>query len=474
MYQPLPVLFLSLNYHFSGMNPSPMHLFNLLLHLINIILVFRLVGLLFRNRNIALIIAFIFAIHPMNVEAVSWISARSSGMYTCFYLLSLIFYIRYVNLDLKTRFFIYSFLFFVLSLFSKSQAVTLPLVLILIDLFYQRKLVTGKVILEKIPFFILSIIFSWITINNPSAKEIMTKGMLANYSPLDDFFMVCYSFGFYMVRFLAPFNLCAAYVYPPKTGSLLPFGYYLSPLILVAAGLLIYRFRRIKFVKFGALLFLATIFINIQLIPSRLVIVADRYGYFPYLGLMIISVALIKQLIDQYPLLFRKYKTAGLALLLCYAAFFSVTLVSRNATWNNDYVFMSDMINKNPPVPYLYRAYGTRGNWLKRQNRPEEALQDYSKAIDLKPDNALAYVNRASLNMQRKAFHEVISDADKAIALNYRPAAIFQIRSVAKFYQGDFAGALGDCDQCIRLDSTRKELFELRSVILDSLKGFFP
>ena len=254
MYQPLPVLTLSINYSVSGMNPLPMHLFNLLFHLINIFLVFRFTRILTDNRPVALAVAFLFAIHPMNVEAVSWISARSSGMYTCFYLLALIFYLRYVRKDFKVKLFLITLLFFILSLFSKSQAVTLPLVLILIDWLSGRKLLSRRVIIEKVPFLALSLLFAWITIHNPEESNIAMRGMLANYSPLDDLFMVCWSFSFYIVKFFVPVGLCGAYVFPPKAGSMLPPEYYLSPILLVAVGLFLYRFRRKRMLIAGFLL----------------------------------------------------------------------------------------------------------------------------------------------------------------------------------------------------------------------------
>ncbi|HTX88851.1 MAG TPA: tetratricopeptide repeat protein [Bacteroidales bacterium] len=469
MYQPLPVLTLSLNYHFTGTDPVPFHLVNLLFHLVNILLVYRLATLLFGKKGMALAIALVFAIHPMNVEAVSWISARSSGMYTMFYLLALIFYVRYIRKDLKTGQLLLSFLFFVLALFSKSQAITLPLVLILVDYFYRRNLISPRVILEKIPFLILSAVFGWIALHNPASAEIASKGMLATYSPVDDLFMVCFSFAFYLVKFFIPLGLNAAYVYPPVDKGFLPLWYYLSPVLLAAVGYLVYRFRDRRFFVFGILFFFLTIFINIQVIPSRLVIVADRYAYVPYLGLLFLLMPLADEWRTERPYQWKKIQGWIYAVCLFYLVFFSASVVIRNETWNNDYVFMSDLISKNPDVPYLYRAYGTRGNWLKNQGRYEEALQDYSQAIRLKPDNAVVYANRALLYFQNQDFKSVISDADKAEALNYRSSALYQIRAISKFYRQDFRGALQDCDAGLKLDPTWADGRNIRTIILDSL-----
>ncbi len=97
MYQPLAVLSLSINYNLSEANPVPYHTTNLLLHLINIALVFLLFSRFSGRVEIPIIVTFLFAIHPMHVEAVSWIATRSSGLYSVFYLASLIFYLNYLQ-----------------------------------------------------------------------------------------------------------------------------------------------------------------------------------------------------------------------------------------------------------------------------------------------------------------------------------------------------------------------------------------
>lgn len=101
MYQPIPVLSFSINYYFSQVKTVPLHVFNLIFHLMNVLLVYLFIAKLSQKRIIALIVAMLFAIHPMNVEAVTWISARSSSMYTFFYILALIFYLNYIKLAQK-------------------------------------------------------------------------------------------------------------------------------------------------------------------------------------------------------------------------------------------------------------------------------------------------------------------------------------------------------------------------------------
>jgi len=97
MYQPLAVLSLSINYTLSQANPTPYHTTNLLLHLINIGLVFLLFSRFTKRIEVTIIVTLLFAIHPMHVEAVSWIATRSNGLYSVFYLASLIFYLKFLR-----------------------------------------------------------------------------------------------------------------------------------------------------------------------------------------------------------------------------------------------------------------------------------------------------------------------------------------------------------------------------------------
>src|SRR5262249_29381193 len=137
---------------------------SLLLHIINTALVFFFIYLLTEKKVAALVVALLFGVHPMHVESVSWVSAQKDLLYVCFYLAALICYI----LHLKGKFqgwkaYALIIFFFVLSLLSKGQAVTLPVVMVMVDL-YVKKNFSWKMVIEKIPFFLLSIAFGVIAI----------------------------------------------------------------------------------------------------------------------------------------------------------------------------------------------------------------------------------------------------------------------------------------------------------------------
>ncbi len=144
----------ALEYRFYSLNPAPYHLHNLLLHLLNILLLFFLVRNFLKKDIFALLLAFIFAIHPLHVEPVAWITGRKDLLFTFFYLCSLLAYIRFIGKSSNKVWLVIAAVFGLLSLLSKIQALTLPLVWIAIDVYYKKP-ITAIRVFEKVAFIIL-------------------------------------------------------------------------------------------------------------------------------------------------------------------------------------------------------------------------------------------------------------------------------------------------------------------------------
>lgn len=469
MYQPLPVLTFAINYATTGMDPVPIHLMNVVMHLINIWLVFKFISELTEKKNIALIVAFLFALHPMNVEAVSWMSARSSSMYVLFYLLALRSYVRYHKTNFQTKHLIIAALYFIVSLFSKAQAVTLPVLLFAIDYYYSRKL-NAKLVLEKIPFFVLSVVFGLITVMDSDTQGNLKDGMLISYNAIDLFFMVCYSFAFYFVKLIVPANLCGIYVYPPKTGGSLPWEYYASPLLLLGILFLLYRFRKNRAVILGAALFFITISINIQLIPSRLFITTDRYAYFPYVGLFFIIGYIYNQL-QQNEALAKKYLQPFGIVLVAAGLVYCYAIWERNKTWNNDYDFLTDIIEKNEPVPYISRAYGNRGNYFLNNGMINEAIADFTSALKVKSDDGQSYYNRAITYVKVSRWQEALADLDSSIKYNPKFALSYSNMAFIRYNLKDYNGALEAANKCITIKPDLPEVYNIRAAVYFSLNN---
>jgi len=456
MYQPLPVLTFALNYYFTGLETFPLHAVNLLLHLGNVILLFYFIRSLTSNSTIAILVSLFFGVHPMNVEAVTWISARSSSMYTLFYLCSLIFYLKYIKANQVKQLLLVG-LFFTASLFSKAQAVTFPVVLLLLDYYFGRNFNDKKTWLEKLPFFLLSIVFGLIALADVSTTQNIINGKIFSYSLINSICLVAYSFVFYIVKFILPFNLCSVYVYPPVNDGILSLKYYFFTLLFIILSIILFKYRNNKNVILAAGLFLITIAINIQIIPSRLFIVTERYAYFPYIGLFLLILLPFESWRKQNLTFYNKYKSYIVIFTGLIIFIFSVKVFQRNKIWKNDIMLISDIIEKNPELPYLSRAYSNRGNAYKNEGKLSEALKDYSSAIKIDSNDFRNFYNRALIYWNMNIYDDALADLNTAISIDSTQWIVYRERSQLRLIQSDTLGSLKDALKLLSLDSTNAD-----------------
>ena len=407
MYQPLPILSFALTYSFFKLDPTAHHIINLGLHLFNIYLVYIFIGKLTNKSIIKKIVAFLFALHPLAVEAVMWFSCRSSGMYVCFYLLGLLAYLNYQQ-ESKLKYLIFCGIWFVFSLLSKAHAVTFPLALMVIDIFIYKISIGKKLILSKIPFLMLSLFFGIITLLNKDTANNITYSV-ANYSIFDYFFLLNYEILWYFLKVVLPTSLAPIYVYPPKMEGLLPTIYYLAPIIIGALVYLVYKnFKSRSYVAFGILLFFAILSVSLQILPSRQVIVADRYSYLPNIGLFFIIANLYAEWAEGKINSLKKIK--GKQYLLYFLAFVLMILSFKQVgIWKSNMTLADRIIESNPETDYIGRAYGIRANYKKDVIKDvNAALVDYQKALDLDSTDWIA-------NYQAGLIYKSLGDNSKAI-----------------------------------------------------------
>lgn len=293
-----------------GYNPVVYHLYPLLLHLVNACLVLLFVQQLIEEyidkvtaRRIAFATALLFAIHPLQVESIAWISASKIPLYTFFALLFLLTYIRYARTG-KIGFYLGSFLLFVCSFGSKEQSVILPLLLPLIDWVLNRtpfacgeNPVKNKVtkqswvylFLEKAPFVLFSLFAGLYTYTNQSASIIERW---AGYPIGQRMVFAGYSLVEYLGHLVFPIKLLYLYPFPMAPGKEMPAGLFIYPVITVAAAIVLMKIlkRQNWPVIFGILFFLINMALMLHLIAmSRFSIMADRYVYLPSVGIFFIA-----------------------------------------------------------------------------------------------------------------------------------------------------------------------------------------
>lgn len=465
MYNPLVFLFYAIIYKFWGMEPSAYHLFNILLHLIAVIAVYHFIYRLTKRYETAVIVALLFAIHPMHVEAVVWASETKTALYLIFYFLALTNYLKYYQENYKTKYLIFSFILFLFSVLSKPTAVTLAPMLFLLDYYLSRK-INIKMFLEKIPFFLVSISFGILTLYTHIEANDSIFEVNSNYSILNNILISNYSIAFYFNKLFFPLNLCTIYPYPENL-SILPLKYYLSVLIIPFIIFLIYKSGKFKKeMIFGILFFVIAISVLVRIVPSGFFKAANRYTYLSYIGFFFIIGQYITFVIDKKFAYSNKIKNVLFALFCFLVIFFTYQTTVRISIWKDSVTLFSDIIKKKPK---LALAYNNRGNAYMDAGNYSAALNDYNKAIEINACYPDAYYNRGILHANSQNYSNAIKDFSKAIELNKKYCYAYINRGNAKLMILDYHGAITDYNTAIELNPGYADSYANRGFAKNSL-----
>ena len=431
-YVPLPLLTFAIEYKFFGYNPLPFHITNLILHLLCTLLVFQLFRLLKLNIFYAALAALLSGIHPMRVESVAWITERKDLLYSFFYLGAMIMYIKFLTQkEHSSVIFIFSLLLFIFSLLSKIQAVTLPLCLLVLDYYFERPF-RIRLIIEKLPFFILSLVCGILGLIVLSREGVLKVNEAL--SLVDRIFYGLYALSTYIVKFVAPFYQCASYSYPVTQGQPLPLLYYLNPVILILLAYLVFRtIRHTRIIVTGTLFFLFTIIFMLQILSAGNAYLADRYTYIPYTGLFFIAGWGIQQTIET------KKKKTVILWVLSLILLFSILTFNRCKIWENGETLWTDVINK---YPNMFLPYLNRGIYYELIKQPDKALKDYDAASKVNPKEITSYLSRGTLKMEMKDYKGAKSDYYKAIALDPKNEVAYQNLGMVYYQEKDFDSAI--------------------------------
>lgn len=296
-YSPLNQMCYTAIFHYFDFNASIFHMINLLWHISYTVLVYLFIRSLLNcydcktiqsNTSIAFGVALLVAIHPVNAEVISWLSASKILLCSFCYMASLLCYIYYIK-NKRTIHFGGSLLLFLCAFLCKEQAVTLPFCLLLIDWFLRRNLRSTTIMIEKIPFFTTALCMLAVTFASYQETFVDVVADQNNY-PLFQRIVFCgYSICEYVQKTFLPLNLQYLYPYPIDIGEALPARFYFYLLIVPALVYIIYMCRNQKIIIFGLLFFLIQLSPFIHIIPlPRFTITADRYLYMASIGIFFI------------------------------------------------------------------------------------------------------------------------------------------------------------------------------------------
>jgi len=451
-YHPLTFVSLAIDYHFAELKPGLYHFTNILFHIFNTLLVFVFVKLLFKKQSIAFVAALLFGVHTLHVESVAWVAERKDVLYMFFFMLSLCAYVMYVQKG-KLKFLLYSILCFVLSCFSKGQAVSLAATVIFIDIFLQRKF-DLKVILEKVIFVTIALVFGFIAIKAQNSADAIFDN--ASNSFFDRMLFAAYGFVNYLVKLIYPYKLSAIYPYPEKGKIGIEFWICFFIALAILASW-VRSFKKTPVYFFALAFFMANIFWVLQLIPVGNALMADRYAYVPSLGFFIMIGWLYEEKIKK-----EQSKRMAMFILIAYSGLLSYQTFQRSKVWKNSLTLWEDTVKKHPDAEVAWNNLGSYYNNALDYN---SAIASYNEAIKVNPLYADAYSNRGMSKKNTGDYQGAIADLDKAIELKPISSFAYSTKGVALTYLNDLETSYKCFEKALQLDPMSGDAYSGMGVV---------
>ena len=453
-YNPLPIFTFAVEREIAGLNPTLFHTTNLILHLLCVLLVFQILRLWRLKPIWALMGAILFGLHPMRVESVAWITERKDVLFGFFFLAAIWQYLLWIRKeDRKVWRYIFILILFLLSLLSKIQAVALPLALLAIDYWVERP-IRWKLIVEKIPHFVLSLatgILGVIMLQSEGSID----GSADIFNFFDRLFIASFSLLTYLYKLIIPYPLSPLYPYP----AALEWFHYASALLpVVILGLLMWSYRRGRPIFFGMLFFLVNVVFVLQLVGAGQAYLADRFTYIAYLGLFFVVCWYLQKWTGDNI----QFQSVGVGASIIALGIFAFITFNQNKVWENGETLWTHVLQYHDDTPL---PYGNRGYYYREQDEFLKSIEDYTKAIELKPDAANYY------NSRGKSFFDM---GNAQMALNDFNMAIRYDKSTPEYYinrGGAFAAsnqmnqALDDFNVGIGLDPNYPNGYLNRSLL---------
>jgi protein O-mannosyl-transferase len=401
-------------------------------------LVFLFLQNLFKRPYISLFSAAIFGLHPMHMESVIWVSERKDVLFTFFFLLSLLFYLKARNRkDILNH--ALALLFFLCSLLSKASAVVLPLVLVLIDYYYQKPV--SRSLLTKSHYFVLSIVFGIINISAQNSIGLI-QDVYTSYSVIQKVTLPVYAFTYYIVKLFIPIGLAAKHLYPRLIDGTIGLVYYLGWLWLAFSAYFIYQYRNNRMIMFGSLFFIINILLVIKIIPTGNDLVSDRYSYIPYIGLAIALGYFIQHLIEER----RKWLNTTLIVLIIILTILSIQNLKH---WKNEKAIWSRIIAIEPEMPL---AWLERGKYYLDEKELTKAESDLSKSIQLDATFAPGYIYRGLARYYLRKENLALEDFNTAIRIDSTKPDGYYNRGNLYLKMDRFDEARSDLERTILID----------------------
>jgi len=406
LYTPLLFLSFQIDYVISGLHPSFYHLHSLLLHIGSSLLVFAVLHQFVKSRSISLLFALLFLVHPLNTEAIAWVSARKDLLAGLFCLLTIFLFLRYEE-GRSRKIYYLSILTFAAGLASKPSILALPFLLIILDYYRnsreQRTHWTGYA-----PFFALSLAFGFIGLFGNTQLTLLQSSSIA-----EKFLMAGKSSMFLLYKLFLPLHLSVIYPYTDAIAFFSP-DFFLPLLFLILLLSAAWHIRRSSpEVLFGLtwfLIMLAPTFASFQIGENfgDVYFAADRYAYVPMIGILLGLGMLLEKRVPQRS---TKPLLGSLSVIIIVFAFIAA---NQAAVWRTSRTLFQNVIRHYPDAQ---AAHNNIGVYFYERGLLPSAIESYKKSIALRP-TASAYGNLGQAYMDSGGLNKAIDAFENTLEIN--------------------------------------------------------
>jgi len=428
-YYPLVHTTFWLEYHLWKLHPFGYHLVNVLLHGCNAILLLLLLRYLRVPGD--WLAALIFALHPVQVESVAWITERKNVLSGLFYLSSFLAYLRFYDLASNSDhisssthpaapewsghpwlFYALSLLLFLCALLSKTVTCSLPAAILLV-LWWKRDRIRWRDLPPLIPYFVVGVFLGLTTIWLEK-HHVYAQGAEWALSFVDRCLVAGRALWFYAGKLLWPQKL--TFIYPRWQIDSGVWWQYLFPLAAVAVIVILWLLRR----RIGKGPFVAVAFFAGTLLPAlgffdiypmRFSFVADHFQYLASIGLLALAAAAMTTFFGR---LGPRQSFVGIVVCMAVLFVFGLQVWKQGNIYKDAETLYRDTISKNPNA---WMAHNNLGVFLEQQGNLDEAMAHFAKAIRIKPDHALAHYNMAEALARQEKFEEAMAYNLKALQI---------------------------------------------------------
>lgn len=455
-YAPVHILAYMAEYAVWGLNPKGYHFVNVLLHIFNSVFLFILIRKITVRNDVALLASLIFAVHPVQVENVAWVSEQKSFLAMAFFLPAFYLYVRDADVR-KSSYYWASVFLYGLSLLAKVSTVSLPILLIMYDFCYRKKF-EWRHLINKAPYFVIAGGMSLVSIFIQTSNRSM---FYFKDDPFITFLTTLVIIKKYLLNLILPLNLSAYYSLLHTSLS--------EPVVLLSLVLTVslisgtvYLYWKNRQAGFWAAWFWVAILPNLNIIPLS-VVMADRYLYLPMIGpSVVLAIALFGPVKTWTLKRFPKnvswlYVASGILVILI-----AVISHTRSLIWKNDLALWSDTVTRvQHGIPYT-----NLGASYIQVGKIEEAKKLFEKSIEVTPAYSLAYQNLGRLYLQENNLLKAEEYFLKVLSLTPQNPFVSLMLSNIYVTRGDLERAYSIINEGLKYTPGEPSLLNLKANIL--------